>query len=847
MAIKDTNGKIAYIYDQATNKWYAISGAINTAASYTWTGTQTFTNTVIATDVIHAKAGVNNFLNPTLRDSAIQSPINGLVVFLRQDSSGNTVNRLQYYFNGSWRWIDDAVLFTPQTKTSSFTIDIDQPGTTVKVNSSSPINITVPPNSSVPFAIGHKIDFYRLGSGDVTFVEGSGVTINSKNSSKQIIFQYGVATLTKLDTNTWILTGDLVSTGGSTPTTPTPTATTTSSPTPTATTTSTVVPSYNVVYNCNGGTGCPSNTTHNGSYVIPNTVPTRSGYTFNDYVVSSSSCTFPSTVPNALRGETITCSGDISLSAQWLLPTPTTTVVTPTTTVVTPTTTSTTAVTPTTTTTSPTVTFSSLVPTTTTTATAAPVINSMTESSDCTTITIQWTGSNYQSYAVTNSTGWTDPVYGNGLGGSVTLTVGTCGTSKTATLRLYSGLNQTGTQVSQAFTIITTSCAICNAPTTTTTAVTPTTTTTTTTTTTSAPYWYTGCCSTTGSQVTGTSQTNFGEAYTGMTNQCSGTVTNQQSGNYGTIPSLSCPAPVTPTTTTTSTAVTPTTTTTTSAQVEYYIGTSICNANTGYYVSAPAAAGPYYAASMPADVISGPSTSREKTVYRSTYAEALSAAENASCVVAPATTTTTPTTTTTAVTPTTTTTAQTWYCSTTDLGPDGMYQGTWNADVSSEQCGVYKTVCQLGSYPPYPSVPQCPTTTTAVTPTTTTTSAAVTPTTTTTSAVVTPTTTTTTTGYPPLLSGYHLCTPEDVPNPSSPCTAAGQCKLDGASGAACSAGSCANPGLVYSIGGTATCDSGCVETSSGSGTGGGSNITTPCGTFYAVQGVPYSWKCCNNA
>jgi hypothetical protein len=87
------------------------------------------------------------------------------------------------------------------------------------------------------------------------------------------------------------------------------------------------------------------------------------------------------------------------------------------------------------------------------------------------------------------------------------------------------------------------------------------------------------------------------------------------------------------------------------------------------------------------------------------------------------------------------------------------------------------------------------------------------------------------------LSGYHLCTPEDVPNPSSPCTAAGQCKLDGASGAACSAGSCANPGLVYSIGGTATC----------SGTGGGSNITTPCGTFYAVQGVPYSWKCCNNA
>jgi hypothetical protein len=53
-------------------------------------------------------------------------------------------------------------------------------------------------------------------------------------------------------------------------------------------------------------------------------------------------------------------------------------------------------------------------------------------------------------------------------------------------------------------------------------------------------YWYTGCCSTTGQQVTGTSTTGFPEAFNAMNAQCSGTVINQQSGVDGTIPTLSC-------------------------------------------------------------------------------------------------------------------------------------------------------------------------------------------------------------------------------------------------------------------------------------------------------------------
>lgn len=53
-----------------------------------------------------------------------------------------------------------------------------------------------------------------------------------------------------------------------------------------------------------------------------------------------------------------------------------------------------------------------------------------------------------------------------------------------------------------------------------------------------APYWYTGCCN--GEQLVGISTIDFNAAYKEMNSQCSGTVTNQQSGNYGTIPSISC-------------------------------------------------------------------------------------------------------------------------------------------------------------------------------------------------------------------------------------------------------------------------------------------------------------------
>ena len=91
------------------------------------------------------------------------------------------------------------------------------------------------------------------------------------------------------------------------------TTTTTSTAAPTTTTTTTAAPSYVLTVNCNGGTGCPASGTHNGTYVIPSTNPTRSGFTFNGY---DATCTGVS-IGRFTAGQSVPCDGTIVLTASW--------------------------------------------------------------------------------------------------------------------------------------------------------------------------------------------------------------------------------------------------------------------------------------------------------------------------------------------------------------------------------------------------------------------------------------------------------------------------------------------------------------------------------------------------
>ena len=92
---------------------------------------------------------------------------------------------------------------------TTYTFVIGDAGKLVTSSNGSAQTITVPPNSSVAFAVGTQIIVQNIGSANATLAEGSGVTIQSKDSNKEIDGQYAAATLIKTATDTWSLIGAL--------------------------------------------------------------------------------------------------------------------------------------------------------------------------------------------------------------------------------------------------------------------------------------------------------------------------------------------------------------------------------------------------------------------------------------------------------------------------------------------------------------------------------------------------------------------------------------------------------------------------------------------------------------
>jgi hypothetical protein len=214
-ATKSNQSRVAYVFKESTpagnGSWHPIIGIASTNADYTWTGTHTFNDQQVTfEEVVKAQGGVNNFETESARDAAIPSPDHGTVAFVKTVNGVSTANQIQYYSSVTSKWVNYAdTSFVP--KTSDYTIALPDSSKTVTVNSGSTVTITVPTNTSVPFAIGTKIDFVGLGSGTVAFGVASGVTLNSKNSWLKLNAQYSGATLIKIDTNTWVLIGDLKS------------------------------------------------------------------------------------------------------------------------------------------------------------------------------------------------------------------------------------------------------------------------------------------------------------------------------------------------------------------------------------------------------------------------------------------------------------------------------------------------------------------------------------------------------------------------------------------------------------------------------------------------------------
>ena len=94
-------------------------------------------------------------------------------------------------------------------QTASYTLVAGDANKMVEMNVATANNLTVPLNSSVPFATGTIIDVVQYGAGQTTIVATGGVTIRSANNWLKINARYGAATLVKIATDEWYLFGNL--------------------------------------------------------------------------------------------------------------------------------------------------------------------------------------------------------------------------------------------------------------------------------------------------------------------------------------------------------------------------------------------------------------------------------------------------------------------------------------------------------------------------------------------------------------------------------------------------------------------------------------------------------------
>jgi hypothetical protein len=74
----------------------------------------------------------------------------------------------------------------------------------IDVNSASPVQITIPDDSTGPWQGSEMVAAYQAGTGAVSFVAGSGVTLRSPSGIASAV-QYGTIAVQRVGPNEWAL------------------------------------------------------------------------------------------------------------------------------------------------------------------------------------------------------------------------------------------------------------------------------------------------------------------------------------------------------------------------------------------------------------------------------------------------------------------------------------------------------------------------------------------------------------------------------------------------------------------------------------------------------------------
>jgi len=104
-------------------------------------------------------------------------------------------------------YVDGLQNVPPRVVTSSTTLVLGDSSNAVEYNSSSAGNITIPPNSSVNFDLGAQMIIRGIGTGVVSIVAGSGVTLQAEGGLVTTAAQYGAMTIYQSSLDVWAVIG----------------------------------------------------------------------------------------------------------------------------------------------------------------------------------------------------------------------------------------------------------------------------------------------------------------------------------------------------------------------------------------------------------------------------------------------------------------------------------------------------------------------------------------------------------------------------------------------------------------------------------------------------------------
>jgi len=91
----------------------------------------------------------------------------------------------------------------------SYTLVLSDAGKLIESNNGSANTISIPLNSSIAFEIGTQLIIAQYGAGKTRIVGIGGVTVRSAGGKSYIENQYGMATIIKIATDEWYLSGAL--------------------------------------------------------------------------------------------------------------------------------------------------------------------------------------------------------------------------------------------------------------------------------------------------------------------------------------------------------------------------------------------------------------------------------------------------------------------------------------------------------------------------------------------------------------------------------------------------------------------------------------------------------------